>query len=149
MDAEPNFDYLNVLVDTTGSGTTDDVSLLVYTGTVAGTASVTLMPGATLRSTPGNITIKFNATSDGGYSDEDGGYVTACGHSAIDNVSLTGAITTPVATFETGAEGWAQVGPACGSGGEWSNLRALATLPPPLSFCACAISATGRLASTT
>ena len=92
-DCEPDFDYLNVTIDTTGTGFEDDVNITTYTGiNAAATASHSLIPGLTLRSNAGPITIKFNATSDAGYSDEDGGYPTVCGHSSVDNITLSGAL---------------------------------------------------------
>ena len=139
-DAEPAFDYLNVNIDTTGTGAADDINITTYTGfNPAGPASHTLVPGLTMRSSAGPVTIKFNATSDGAYSDEDGGYTTTCGHSSVDDITLSGAIAD-AADFEAGDNGWLPIIPVSGVGGEWSDIRALSSLPPPLSFCPCAIS---------
>ncbi|HEX7879575.1 MAG TPA: FlgD immunoglobulin-like domain containing protein [Candidatus Eisenbacteria bacterium] len=138
VDAEPGYDYMYVLVDTTGNGSQDDLVLNSYTGTVSGTGSVILNPGSDLRSNAGPITIKFVASSDGSYSDEDGLNPTSCGHSAIDDIGLTGAVVDN-SNFESGANGWVQVIPTTGIG-DFSNLGSLADLPPPATFCPCAMS---------
>lgn len=138
VESEPGFDYLYVKIDTTGIGAAADLELAVYDGTLTGTAGHTLIPGTTLRSTPGPVIIKFQATSDGAYSDQDGAYPTTCGHSAIDDITLSGAVVHG-ASFESGDDGWDRVDPISGPGGEWSHLRHISTLPPPLSFCPCAL----------
>ena len=139
-ECEPMYDYLYVTIDTSGTGATDDVLLIQYTGVNGpATGTVALTRGFTLRSTPGPVTIKFNATSDGAYSDEDGAYPTTCGHSTVDDIRLTGALVD-FSDFEAGPNGWALEVPTSGPGGEWSDIRSLATLPPILSFCPCSMS---------
>ena len=141
-ECEPDFDYLYVNIDTSGTGADDDVNITVYTGNnPAATATHTLIRGVTMRSTAGPVTLKFNATSDGAYSDEDGDYATVCGHSSVDDIQLSGAIAD-FSDFESGTNGWAALTPLAGPGGEWSDLRTLGSLPPPLSFCPCAIADT-------
>lgn len=135
VDAEPVFDYLFVEIDTTGTGLVDNVPLFSYTGTMSGTQTIPLNRGVNMRSTPGTVVLYFTARSDEGYSDEDGYYDSACGLCALDNVQLSGAINN-TSTFESGPDGWA-LPVTSNAAGDWSDLRALSTLPPPLTACAC------------
>jgi hypothetical protein len=50
-------------------------------------------------------------------------------------VQLSGAINH-TSTFEAGTDGWA-LPVSSNAVGDWSDLRALSTLPPPLTACAC------------
>ncbi len=68
-------------------------------------------------------------------TDEDGYYDSACGLCTLDDVQLSGAINH-TSTFEAGADGWA-LPVSSNAVGDWSDLRALSTLPPPLTACAC------------
>lgn len=138
VDSEPMYDYFHVRIDTTGTGAAADIELTRYDGLVSGTATSTLLPGTTMRSTSGPVTIKFTTTSDYAYSDEDGLFPSACGLAAVDDIHLSGAISS-FSNFEAGEDGWHAILEACGDGGEWSDLRSLGTLPPPLSFCRCAM----------
>jgi hypothetical protein len=137
---ESGFDYAYAIVDTTGNpdpsaGT--GITLATYTGVVSGTDVFVLTPGINLPSTPGStFCIWFNAASDGSYSDQDGLNPTVCGHSAFDDISLTGAITDN-SDFESGANGWSQYIPVTGIG-DYTNLVSRADLPPPAVFCPCA-----------
>ena len=138
-ECEPNFDYLYVNVDTTGNGSQDVVNLVDYTGNLGPSATVfTLIPGVTMRMNAGPVSIQFNATSDGAYSDEDGSYPTTCGHSSVDDVRLTGAITD-FSDFEAGPNGWTLLPITSGPGGDFSDIRALASMSPFPSFCPCAM----------
>ncbi len=133
-DTEPGFDYTFVLVDTTTFG--DDAEAKAYTGPSSGHANLTLTPGVTLPSVASSIVIKFCVSSDGGYSDEDGGYPTSCGAFAVDNIAISGAITHS-ANFESSSNGWALLPPSAGAGGEWSNIVDVASLPGVLTPCGC------------
>ncbi len=136
VEAEAGFDYTYVRIDTTGNGSLPEVDLAAYTGTTAGTAVHPLTRGSTLRSNAGPVTISFHVTSDGSYSDEDGLNSTACGHTAIDDITLSGAVTD-FANFETGDDGWTQFIPATGIG-DFSHLAWVGDLPPVQpSFCPC------------
>lgn len=137
VDAEPGFDYAYVEIDTTGTGAADPVWLAAYTGAVAGHATISLSRGDNLRSTPGPVTLRIRAYSDGMYSDEDGLYPTTCGHSTFDNFVLTGAIAAS-STFETGLDGWSQVASWPGAG-DFSNLVDMADLPPTMAPCPCGL----------
>jgi flagellar hook capping protein FlgD len=135
-DVEVDYDYVYVYVDT--SGFDDDVEVMAYTGAGQGTANLPLRPGIELPVVPKPITLKFCVVSDVAYSDEDGFAPTACGALAVDDITLTGAITH-TATFETGNDGWAPSPPQPGPGGDWANLYDLAYLPEPLSMCSCSL----------
>ena len=135
-DTEDGFDYTHVYVDTSGSG--DNVEVTSYTGAVGGSTSLSLVPGIELPTVPKPIKIQFCVTSDAGWSDEDGLNPTTCGAFAVDNISITGAITYST-DFEANDGGWTLAPPSEGPGGEWSNLNSLNNLPAPLSLCACAL----------
>jgi hypothetical protein len=135
IDTEPTFDYAYVWIDTTGSGAADDLLLWVKDGLASGTETITLNPGADMRSSAGAYTIKFQARSDGSYSDEDGLDPSVCGHSAFDNISVGGDFTD----FESGMNGWTLEVPVTGVG-DYSHLEDSANLPAPTTFCPCAFS---------
>lgn len=138
VDAEPGFDYCYVTIDTTGDGSQPDVLLASYSGATSGVANISLSEGTELRSDAGPIVIKIIAASDGAYSDEDGLYPTTCGHTAVDDISLTGAISD-LSTFEAGANGWSLEVPVSAVG-DYTNLAPLSDLPPPVAFCPCGVS---------
>jgi hypothetical protein len=128
-DTEPDYDYGLVLVDTTGAGSAPDLELVRYTGSVsANHAAWTLVPGATLPSGPGAYAIKFCATSDGAYSDEDGFNPTTCGAFAVDNIAVTGGGVSDLSDFETGDDGWTETHP-CKGAGDFADIRDLSDLP--------------------
>lgn len=137
VDAEPGFDYAYVAIDTTGNGSQDDVLIVDYTGSVSGSASLTLTEGTDMRSDAGDFTLKLIASSDGGYSDEDGLYPTVCGHSTFDNIVLSGGATGND-TFESGADGWVLEVPTTGVG-DFTDIVPMSTLPPPVAFCPCGL----------
>jgi hypothetical protein len=132
VEAESGYDYAFAYVDTTGTGD-GEVNLFAETGVVSGTASLTLAPGDRMRRDAGPFAIIFEATSDGSYSDEDGLNPTACGHTRIDDISLTGAVLD-FTDFESGANGWQPVVPTTGVG-DLSDLVSLADLPAPTTPC--------------
>lgn len=135
VNAEAGYDYAYVLIDTTGNGSAGPVLIGTHTGVQSGTASLALNPGTAQRSTPGPFTLLFQFVSDPSYSDQDGLYTTACGHSTIDNISLSGALVD-LSTFEGGANGWTVESPEVISNrllnvGDWSDLEAIVDLPDP------------------
>jgi hypothetical protein len=88
----------------------------------------------------GPVVVKFCVVSDGGYSDQDGLNPTLRGAFAVDNIQLTGGITSGPATFEGGnSGGWALQPPAQGPGGEWSDIVDITLLATPLTDCECAL----------
>jgi hypothetical protein len=91
---EDNFDFAYALIDTSGTGAADDIELVSYTGSSGGiqTESINLIRGSSLRTSAGNVILKFFLTSDGSYSDEDGLNATTCGAFVEDDITLTGAI---------------------------------------------------------
>ena len=132
VESEPGFDYTTVIVDLTGDGS-GEVELRRLTGSVSGHDTIVLtQAGGTLPAAAGPVRIVFQSDSDGSYSDEDGLYPTTCGHTVLDNVTLTGAIVHS-ADFESGLDGWTPVVPA--GVGDFSDLRDVADLSPPTSFC--------------
>ena len=135
-DTEDGYDYTHVYVDTSSSG--KYVEVVSYTGSLSGNATFPLTQGAELPSIPKPILIKFCMASDGAWSDQDGLNPTACGAFAVDNISITGAITH-TADFETSDDGWTLSPPAPGLGGEWANIYHLNDLPAPLTVCSCAL----------
>jgi len=140
-ETEAGYDYTYVIVDTTGAG--DEAVAQTYTGVVDGTGppeSLTLVPGETLPSVPGAIVVKICVTSDGGYSDQDGGYPTVRGAFAVDDISVSGGGINHFADFEGGDDdGWTLQPPVPGAGGEWSDIVDMSALPPPLTDCECAL----------
>jgi hypothetical protein len=138
VETEPGFDYTFVRIDTTGTGAAPDVEAISYNGSISGSELLTLVPGTALRSTPGSFTIKFIAMTDGSYSDEDGLYPTACGHTALDDIRLTGAVSD-FADFEVDAGGWTlEPVPATGIG-DFTNIVHRLDLPAPNTVCPCAV----------
>jgi hypothetical protein len=139
-DSEPGYDFSYVYVDTSGGGTPREVQAAAYDGvsSSAGT-TIALLAGSTLPVVPKPIKIKFCATSDGGWSDQDGRNPTACGAFAVDNVTVTGGSNAYSTNFEVDNGGWTLSTPSPGKGGEWSNLRHMSTLNPLLTPCACAL----------
>jgi hypothetical protein len=140
VDAEPGFDYCYVLLDSTGTPAaylTTDIVEAYYTGANSGHASV-VIPSNDLPHPGHAITLRFYCTSDGGYSDEDALYSTVCGHSALDNIRLVGAVTD-FSDFEAGPDGWAQVVSATGVG-DYTDIVSLSTLPARKTFCPCGVS---------
>ena len=138
-ETEDGFDYTHVYSDTSGLGHVNyGVELISYTGTVSGTATLSLTPGDGLPRVPKTIRILFCVASDGAWSDQDGLNPTSCGAFAVDNITLTGGISH-TATFETGDDGWALSPAPPGLGGEWSNLYHLNNLPATLAPCTCAL----------
>jgi hypothetical protein len=123
-EAEDNFDFFDVLVDTSGDKSASDILLSSFTGATVGaeTQTINLTEGdGTLptRSIPANLTIKFNINSDGSYSDADGLFPTVCGHTSVDNVSLSGGIVD-FSNFEAGTNGWAIQSPS--PAGDFSDI---------------------------
>jgi hypothetical protein len=139
-DSEPGYDFSYVYVDTSGGGTPKEVIAAQYDGVSSSTGrTIPLAQGTTLPVVPKPIKIKFCSTSDGGWSDQDGFYTTACGSFAVDNVTVTGGGISYFNAFETDAGGWTLSLPREGPGGEWSNLYHLLSLPPVLARCGCAL----------
>ena len=135
-DTEDDFDYTYVYVDTSGEG--NNVEVAAYTGTLSGVDTLALTQGVALPSEPRTIFIKFCVASDGAWSDQDGLFATECGAFAVDNISLSGAITHH-ADFEDSDDGWTRSPASPGRGGEWANLYHVDDLPPMLTPCRCAL----------
>ena len=135
-ETEDTFDFTFVYVDTSGNG--DDVEVASYTGMLSGAESLPLTAGVNLPSVPKPIKIKFCVDTDGAWSDQDGMFPTDCGAFAVDNITLTGAISH-LANFETSDGGWTLAASPPGKGGEWANLYHVNDLPPSVTPCACAL----------
>ena len=135
VETEEEFDFLRVLVDTSGSGADRAIELTSYDGVFEGTESLMLVPGVSLPTSSGPFRVIFRAASDGAWSDEDGLFVSTCGHSVIDNVFLAGAITD-TSDFESGMNGW-EPSPLPEAEGDWSSIHATTSLEPPLPGCTC------------
>jgi hypothetical protein len=112
-DNEPGYDYLDLNYETSSgwvnaafwNGTNYDVGLGVFVPV----SDVVLINYALLTYVgPGNdqIHLRFNATSDGGWSDSDCYWPTA-GHSQIDNISVSGdnGVAADYEDFESGLAG--------------------------------------------
>lgn len=104
-DTEFGYDYAYSLIEVGGV----ESVLATYTGTGSGTANIgltsylgSLSPGG------GKYKLKFRATSDRSWSDEDGDFDSNCGLIAVDNVSVTGGGESYSTGFETYADGWHQ-----------------------------------------
>ncbi len=136
-DTEPGFDYTYAVVDT--SGNDDDVIVATRTGVGFGPDSHELTPGVDMRSTAGPFHLKFCIVSDGAYSDQDGAYPTNC-PLWVDEVEVVGGgVAYGPEGFELGVAGWSLSPPGPGVGGDWSNLRHLASLPPTNTTCSCTL----------
>jgi hypothetical protein len=137
---EDNFDFVYVLSTSSPPNAGDPAQLVSYTGNSAGieTESLGLIPGTSLPTSAGTVTISFVMTSDGSYSDEDGLNPTACGAFAVDDIALSGAIND-VTNFETDSNGWTQIVATTGVG-DFSNIVNRNTeLPPSIYFCPCGV----------
>lgn len=144
IECEPGFDYSYALVDTSGNGSAADIVLSTYTGNVAGHAALNLVVGSTLPTgatvgSPKTVKFKFQITSDGGYSDEDGNYPTNCGHSVYDNVAVGAALGGTTDNFDASAGGWAEEVPTTGIGDYTNIVNRNTDLPPPVTFCPCGL----------
>lgn len=136
--AEDGHDFLCVLIDTTGDGSAEELTLAVHTGTTfpsPATNMMVLIPGTSMRSTPGPFVIRYAARSDAQYSDEDGGYDAPCALAIIDDIT----VGSDFSDFEGGPNGWSQEFSVAGGVGDFSNLKALHDLPPPVSLCPCSL----------
>ena len=100
-DTEFEFDFTYVMVDKNAAG--DTVTVAAHNSVVSGVNIITLVPGSSLRSTPGNFKILYCVVTDEAYSDEDGSYPTRCGAFAVDDISVTGGGISYFTDFETGA----------------------------------------------
>ncbi len=138
-DTEDGYDFSYVRVDTTGNGSAADLELASYTGATSGSASLVLVPGTTLRSSPGPFTLRFCMESDASYSDEDGLNATSCGAFAVDDVSILGGGVSDYQDFESDDGGWGLLPATPGPGGDWSDIAASADLPPAESSCPCVL----------
>jgi len=136
VDSEPGFDYAYVEVDTTGIG--DIATVWAKTGSISGTANIVLTPGASLPSSPGDVTVRFRFFSDGIYADDDGMYDTVCGGVAVDDIVLTGGINY-ACDFETDTGGWHDVPSPFSTATDWSDVQAVADLPPLAGSETCAL----------
>ena len=135
---EDGFDFAYVSIDTSGTGSADDIELVSYTAIGSGNESINLTRGSSLRTTAGNVIIKFVMDSDGSYSDEDALNPTVCGAFVVDNIVITGAITDNT-NFESGLNGWAATIPNTGVGDLSNIVNRNTQLPPPVTFCACGV----------
>ncbi len=135
VDVEPGWDYVYVVVDTTGTlPTTEGVDVASYTGPASGTGSLTLTAGTSLPSQAGPIAVKFCVISDGAYSDEDGDYATSCGAFGVDDIHVwntdCGGAIDGLSTFETGNDGWVTE-TLCPGTDDLSRLAPVSALPWP------------------
>jgi len=130
-DTEAGFDYAYAEIDTSGDGSAAPVEIVRYTGAVSGSASLPLSHGAgTLPSAPGPVTLRFRVASDVAYSDQDASYDTNCGAFAVDDIGLSGGLSG-FSDFEGGDDGWSQVPPPPGEGGDWTTLMDVSDLGVP------------------
>ncbi len=111
MDLEPGWDYVYVIVDTTGTlPDTEGSSVRPTPARPPVSLPSTLTEGINLRSSAGPIRVKFCVVSDGAYSDEDGDYATSCGAFGVDDIHIwntnCGGAIDDLSTFETGTDGW-------------------------------------------
>ena len=135
-------DFTTVLLDTLGQGCCDPgaKSIANYTGIGSGHANI-VIPESELRNSPGPITICFRTTSDGGFSDEDEAFDTACGAFAVDNILVSGAISD-FSDFESSENGWLPAD-SCTPCPDFSDIQHIADLPPVQDTnanCSCCLS---------
>jgi len=101
VDAEEDFDFGRLLLEVGGAVET----LEVYTGIQ--NLNETRNIGALLPAGPCTFTLRFEFTSDIGWSDEDGSYNSTAGYALrIDNVRLSGGGLDYSADFELDSGGW-------------------------------------------
>ncbi|MDD4857164.1 MAG: M6 family metalloprotease domain-containing protein [Candidatus Krumholzibacteria bacterium] len=101
IDAEETYDFGRLLIEVNGGVET----LAVYTGRAS--ARETMDLDAYLPAGAASFTLRFDFTSDGSYSDEDGYYNSAEGFSfAIDNVKVHGGGVDYSADFELDSGAW-------------------------------------------
>jgi hypothetical protein len=129
VDTEAAFDYVYVEVDRDAGGPAAPVTVATYDGSQAGTASILLsQANGALPVAAGDIVISFRVVSDGSYSDEDGLEPSDCGAVALDDISLTGAISAQF-DFEAGSDGWVALAGPGSTRRLWTDLRDLDDLP--------------------
>ena len=113
--SEPSFDYTYLYVLAYDNAATpnllEEIYVTDYDGVVGSyTAPVTqtkVLAAAELPTNTAKVKVEWRFDSDGGYSDQDGSYLTACGPFAVDDIAITVA-GSPVVNYDftTTAEGW-------------------------------------------
>ena len=134
-DGEPGYDFTRVtlqIYDWWQFAWVDYGTLAEYTGLISGSETIDVDSYMSSLTPPVDFRIGFTFTSDGGYSDEDGTFLTACGGLEIDDYSLAwsgGPID--IEDFEGVADGglpsgWSHEYTGCG---DYAMVRHLNDLP--------------------
>jgi len=140
---EPGADFTYVILQTYDSGTaswSDQDTLATYQGVVAGSASLDVDASLITYVEPVDFRVLFLFCSDGGYSDRDAYYPTACGACAFDDYALTGDVTdtedfegVPIGELPAG---WTRVVEGVG---DYSAVKHLGELALQLSLDPCVV----------
>jgi hypothetical protein len=111
-DTEPTFDYTYVYLLCYGTSGTllDEHEVRNFTGVVGSYDAPAFcdetVPSSSLPAGTAQVAVELRFRGDGGWSDEDGNFLTDCGPFAFDDVRIdTGALTRTY-DFEDGAQGW-------------------------------------------
>lgn len=100
IDVEDAYDFVFVLLEVDGVEST----LKVHDGQDSGSEAISLQPDLGGQAT--DYRIKFRLRSDGGWSNEDGSFVSSCAAFALDGVSVSGGGENHTADFEEHRDGW-------------------------------------------
>jgi M6 family metalloprotease-like protein len=98
------FDICYAIIEVDGVETVLDE----FTGTGSGTAVHDISSNLSGLSPGSTYLIKFRATSDPAWADEDGNYNSDCGLFVVDDVSVSGGGESYTTDFETRCDGWYQ-----------------------------------------
>jgi hypothetical protein len=111
-DAEEDFDYTRVNLNCYDAGEVllDTHGVAEFTGTIGSPESPALwsrtIPYTALPAGTARVELEFRFDADGGWSDEDGYFDSACGPFAADDVVITIGGTPQAYDFEDGTQGW-------------------------------------------
>lgn len=134
-DTEESFDFTHVRIEGDGG----EIPLLDLDGKIGDPGTATF-PQATLSVSESqlsgwsNLRVVFEFTSDGGWSDEDGGYSTEYGPFGVDDVVVSGGVGGVAYDFEADAQGW--LAETCAGVGSFFGAAPLANYGVP-DLCNC------------
>ncbi|MBM3316469.1 MAG: hypothetical protein FJY75_01325 [Candidatus Eisenbacteria bacterium] len=115
QDSEVDYDYTYLYVLAYDSDVPPnlltEVQVELYDGIIGSYAApvteTKVMAAASIPAATTQVKVEFRFAADGGWSDEDGDYLTACGPFAADDVVVTVQGSSAVTyNFESGAQGW-------------------------------------------
>ncbi len=109
-DSEEGYDFTHVYLRCYTAAQLHEVLLDSFTGIIGAPGApatyARLVPYAELPPGTAEVQLEVRMTSDGGWSDQDGYYDSACGPFGLDDVSVTMGSVLQIWDFDGGAQGW-------------------------------------------